>query len=362
MSRKNQDQTLEQYLRSQGVSRRAFLKYCVTTAAALGLSPMMGQVMAQKLGKARRPSVIYVSLQECTGCMESLTRAASPSVENLILNSISLDYNHTLMAASGHQAEAARKQAMEDNWGQYVVVVDGAVPGEEHYCMVAGMGGKEFLLETVAGAAAVVSIGTCASYGGLPKANPNPTGAVPVTDVVTDKPVINIPGCPPVPEVMAATLSHILAFGIPELDGKGRPMAFFGNSIHDRCYRRPFYDQGKFAKTFDDEGARSGWCLYELGCKGPTTYNACATVKWNSGVSFPIESGHGCIGCSEPDFWDQGSFYAPVSAGLFGNLGAAEIAIGAAAGVALGAGAALAARAKQKRAGVESTDTVEAGS
>jgi hydrogenase small subunit len=107
---------------------------------------------------------------------------------------------------------------------------------------------------------------------------------------------------------------HFLTFGtIPELDHIGRPKVFYGQSIHDRCYRRPFYDKGLFAETFDDEGAKKGWCLYKLGCKGPTTYNACATTKWNDGTSWPIESGHPCLGCSEPDFWDGGGFYKSLS-------------------------------------------------
>jgi hydrogenase small subunit len=171
------------------------------------------------------------------------------------------------------------------------------------------------MLEEVAkGAAAIVSVGTCASYGGIPHANPNPTGAVAVTDIIKDKPIINVPGCPPIPVVISGVLAHFLTFGvIPELDALGRPLAFYGKSIHDRCYRRPFYDKGLFAETFDDEGAKLGWCLYKLGCKGPTTYNACATTKWNEGTSFPIESGHPCLGCSEPDFWDAGGFYRALS-------------------------------------------------
>ena len=133
-------------------------------------------------------------------------------------------------------------------------------------------------------------------------------------ELVTDKPVINLPGCPPIPEVMTGTVAYLLSFaGIPELDHLGRPKAFFGEAIHDRCYRRPFYEQGKFAETFDDEGAKAGWCLYKLGCKGPTTYNACATIKWDAGLSFPIQSGHPCIGCSQPNFWDGGGFYKAIS-------------------------------------------------
>jgi hydrogenase small subunit len=188
-------------------------------------------------------------------------------------------------------------------------------------------------------------------------AEPNPTGAVPVSDVVADKPIVNVSGCPPVPEVITGTLFQFVAMGkLPDLDAQGRPKVFFGNSIHDRCYRRPFYDEGKFAKTFDDEGARNGWCLYELGCKGPTTYNACATVKWNGQTSWPVESGHGCIGCSEPNFWDKGSFYAPLSSAAFGKAGsvtpreAAKI-VGAAVAVggAIGLGAAAVSRARQDK-------------
>ncbi|MDE3081368.1 MAG: uptake hydrogenase small subunit, partial [Paracoccaceae bacterium] len=133
---------------------------------------------------------------------------------------------------------------------------------------------------------------------------------------------------------------------LPALDHLNRPKAFFGDTIHDRCYRRPFYDQGKFAKSFDDEGARNGWCLYEVGCKGPVTHNACATLKWNGGVSFPIQSGHGCLGCSEPDFWDRGGFYKPLSSAVMGNRGI----LGGAALAGVVAGAASVARARKRRA------------
>jgi len=191
------------------------------------------------------------------------------------------------------------------------------------------------LVETAKGAAAIVAVGTCAAHGGIPHADPNPTGAVPVSEIVKDKPIINVPGCPPIPVVMTGVLAHFLTFGgIPELDDLGRPKSFYGDTIHDRCYRRPFYDQGKFAETFDDEGARQGWCLFKLGCKGPVAYNACATAKWNDGTSFPIQSGHGCIGCSEPNFWDAGPFYKPLSTPV--SATPAMLAAAAAAGVAAG--------------------------
>ena len=325
-------------LERHGVSRRTFLKYCATLASLMALPPSAGRAFAEALGKVTRPSVIWLSFQECTGCTESITRSHAPTLESLIFDSISLDYHHTLQAAAGSAAEAARQAAMKLNWGKYIVVVDGSIPMKDGgvYSTVAGISNHDMLMETVKGAAAIVSVGTCASFGGLPKAQPNPTGAVPVTDLVKDKPVVNISGCPPIPVAMTGVLAHYLAFGnLPELDKLGRPLAFFGETIHDRCYRRPFYDQGKFAKTFDDEGARKGWCLFELGCKGPVTYNACATVKWNDGTSFPIQSGHGCLGCSEPDFWDAGSFYRALSMPADPlKVAATAVEIGAAVGVA----------------------------
>jgi hydrogenase small subunit len=311
----NKDQTLGEALRRQGISRRSFLKFCATTASMMAMSPAMIPKIAHALENARRPSVIWLSFQECTGCTESLTRAHSTTIESLIFDYISLDYHHTLQAASGHGAEDARKVAMEENFGKYLLIVDGSIPlGNPGYSTIAGISNHDMLMETAKGAAAIIAVGTCATYGGIPHANPNPTGAVSVGDLIKDKPIVNVPGCPPIPVVITGVLTQFLTFGaLPELDHLGRPMAFYGQSIHDRCYRRPFYDKGLFAETFDDEGAKKGWCLYKLGCKGPTTYNACATTKWNDGTSFPIEAGHPCLGCSEPDFWDGGGFYKALS-------------------------------------------------
>jgi hydrogenase small subunit len=227
-------------------------------------------------------------------------------------------------------------------------MVDGSVAlgADGAYSTSAGASNLQTLNKAAQGAAAIICVGTCASFGGIPYAHPNPTGAVPVSEVIKDRPIVNVSGCPPIPVVITGTVAYYVTYGrLPDLDPLNRPRAFFGDTIHDRCYRRPFYDQGKFAKTFDDEGARNGWCLYELGCRGPVTYNACATVKWNQGTSFPIESGHPCLGCSEPNFWDRGSFYAALSYGQPGPVSALGLA--AAAGAAIGAGAAMAARKHQ---------------
>jgi hydrogenase small subunit len=344
------DRTLGATLAERGISRRTFLKFCVTMTSMLALPPAMATVMAEKLASVRRQSVIWLSFQECTGCTESITRSHAPTLEGLIFDAISLDYHHTLQAASGDAAELARTQAMKDNDGKYLVIVDGSIPlgMDGAYSTIAGHSNLDMLRETAAGAAAIIAVGTCAAYGGLPYAKPNPTGAVPVSDIIKDKPIVNVPGCPPIGAVMTGVVAHFLTLGtLPELDARGRPLVFYGDTIHDRCYRRPFYDQGKFAKTFDDEGARNGWCLYELGCKGPVTHNACATTKWNGGVSFPIESGHGCIGCSEPDFWDAGGFYKALSM----PADPLKLVAGAAvAGVAVGVAVSFANRAKKAAA------------
>lgn len=345
------NRTLGEVLGERGVSRRAFLKYASWTASILALPPAAATAIAQGLANARRQSVIWLSFQECTGCTESLTRAHTPSIEDLIFDFISLDYHHTLQNASGHAAEAARLSAMQENAGKYLVVVDGSVPLKDDgvYSTIAGMTNLEMLKQTAADAFAVISVGTCAAFGGIPGADPNPTGAVPISEIITDKPVINISGCPPIAEAMTGTISYLLSFGaVPELDHLGRPTAFFGETIHDRCYRRPFYERGMFAKSFDDEGARQGWCLFEVGCKGPVTYNACATLKWNGGLSFPIQSGHGCLGCSEPGFWDMGGFYKPLSTAK--GDATRWVAGAAAAGAAIGAATAYAARRKRKNA------------
>ena len=341
-------------LAGRGISRRAFLKYCVTLASMMALPPSAGRAMAEALatspGAAKRPSVIWLPFQECTGCTESITRSHSPSIEGMIFDLVSLDYQETLMAAAGHQAEEALRAAMQANAGKYLLIVDGSVPLglDGAYSCIAGRTNLDALKEAAQGAAAIIALGSCAAYGGLPHARPNPTGAVPVSDIIQDKPIINIPGCPPIPVVITGVLAHFLTFGsLPELDALGRPRAFYGETIHDRCYRRPFYDQGKFAKTFDDEGARKGWCLFELGCKGPVTYNACATVKWNDSTSWPVESGHGCLGCSEPNFWDAGDFYKALSMPARPLKMAAAV---AAAGVVTGMAVSVANRGKQAEA------------
>lgn len=303
----------------QGYSRRDFMKFATFITAYMGLeTSMIGQV-AKALETTNRIPVIWEHFQECTCCSESFIRSDHPIVADIILDKISLDYTLTLMAASGHQAEAAKKATMDKYKGEYILCVEGSVPlADDGYCCIAGKSSKDILMESAEGAKAIIAWGSCASNGCVQSAYPNPTEATPIHKIIKNKPIIRVPGCPPIGEVMAGVIVHLIAFGkLPELDGLGRPKAFYSKRVHDSCYRRPYYDAGLFVESFDDENAKKGYCLYKVGCKGPMTYNACGTIKWNNGVSYPIQSGHGCFGCSEENFWDNGPIYERLT-GLHG--------------------------------------------
>jgi hydrogenase small subunit len=309
---KNSRPTYYEELKSKGYSRRDFMKFCTTIAAYLGLHASgVGQI-AKALQSNPRMSVIWLHFQECTCCSESFIRSSHPIVADILLDKISLDYTETLMAAAGHQAEEAMMKTMKDYHGNYILCVEGSVPMKDDgiYCCIGGKSAHQVLEEAAEGAKAIIAWGSCACNGCVQGANPNPTGATPIHKLISGKPIVKVPGCPPIGEVMAGVVVHVVAFGtIPELDNVGRPKAFYSKRVHDSCYRRPFYDAGLFVETFDDENAKRGYCLYKVGCKGPSTFNSCGIIKWNDGVSYPIQSGHGCIGCSEANFWDAGPFY-----------------------------------------------------
>jgi hydrogenase small subunit len=287
-----------------GLSRRDFLKFCTGVAATLGLSPSLGIRIAEAATAAGRPPVIWLSAQECTGCTESLLRAHHPTVEGLILDMISLDYHETLCAGCGEQAEAFKAQSIKQNWGKYVLVVDGSIPTRDGgvYCMVGGRPILDILKETAEGAAAIIAIGSCASWGGIPSSDPNPTQAKPLHEVLPGKTVINVPGCPPNVYNFLSTVLYLVTFGkAPELDDKNRPKFAYGRLIHENCERRPHFDAGRFALEFGDQGHREGWCLYRLGCKGPETYANCPAILFGDvgAGAWPVGTGHPCFGCTE---------------------------------------------------------------
>jgi len=352
-------ETLGEHLDERGVSRRDFLTYCAELGAVLGLSSLMTPKIARALQDQQRPSVVWLQLQECTGCVESVLRTAHPTIGDLVLDIISLDYQHTLMAGAGHAIEAAGRAAMEEHHGSYVLVVTGSVPLKEDgiYTTIGGRTAKEILEEAAEGAAAIIAVGACAHWGNIQAARPNPTGAVGVSSIIKNKAVVNIAGCPPIGDVVTATIAHFLTFGaLPALDFDGRPMFAYGKRIHDQCSRRAHFDAGQYVEKFDDEAARKAWCLYRVGCKGPATFAPCPIIQWNNTTSWPIGAGHPCLGCTERNFWDQMTpFYnrLPDIAG-FGverkvdTIGAA-LAVGVTAGVAAHAVATGIHRARQRK-------------
>ncbi len=336
-------QTVYEQMVSRGVSRREFLKFCGWISACMGLGTEGMAQVANALENKRRIPVVWMHFQECTCCSESFLRSSHPIVADILLDKISLDYTETLLAASGHQAEACLQDTITKYKGEYLLCVEGSVPtgADGAYCCIGGRSAEAILTEVAEGAKAVIAWGNCACSGCVQAAKPNPTGATPIHRLIAGKPVVNVQGCPPIAEVMAGVLVHLLTFDrIPQLDALGRPKAFYSRRVHDTCYRRPNYDAGLFVESFDDDNARKGFCLYKMGCRGPTTYKSCGTIRWNGGVSFPIQSGHGCIGCSESNFWDNGPFYTRLTS--FPGFGIETTAdrIGMVAGVATVAGVA----------------------
>ena len=292
---------------TRGVSRRDFMKFCSVMTATLALPVTMMGKIAEAIEGDNRPPVIWMEFLGCTGDSEAFLRANQPTATEIILDYLSIDYHETIMAAAGHQAEAAKRQTMEKYKGKYIAIVEGSIPTAEGgiHCMIGGDSALNIAREVCGSAAATIAVGSCASFGGIPAAAPNPTGAISVSKAVPGATVMNLPGCPLNATNLTAAIVHFLTFGkLPATDSLGRPKFAYGKRIHDNCERRAHFDAGQYAEGFGDAGHRQGWCLYKLGCKGPETFHNCPTVRYNEGTSWPVQAGHGCIGCSEPQFWD----------------------------------------------------------
>lgn len=285
------------------LTRRDFVKVCSAAAAAVGLPAWAGEKMAESVAKGQKPSVVWLHFQECTGCTESLLRTSHPDVGSLILDLVSLDYHETLFAAAGHQAEGALEKTLAEQAGKFVCVVEGAIPTKDGgiYCQIGGENATDMLKRVVDKAGAIIAIGSCASWGGVPSASPNPTGATGAPMVLQGKTVVTLPGCPANPYNLLGTVLQYATFGtLPALDAKGRPMFAYGRVIHEDCPRRPHFDAGRFATAYGDEGHRNGWCLYKMGCKGPQTHANCSLLPFcEVPGAWPIGIGHPCVGCTE---------------------------------------------------------------
>jgi len=363
------DVTLDEVLKRRGLSRRDFLKMSAVMTATLGLPPMFDLRVARAQEVATRLPVIWQELQSCTGNSMALIRNANPGTAELLLDLISLEYAEVLMAPSGQAAEDVLAAAIEKYDGAYIAVFEGSIPVGDNgnFLTIGPLGetGVEKVEHVAKHAAAVIAAGSCAAYGGIPAARPNPTTAMGVGDFLSsrgiNKPVVNLPACPVSSTNIVGTILEYAMFGrLPSLDAYGRPLWAYQDRIHDKCERRGHFDAGEFVEGWTDiEGLKSGLCLFKVGCKGPMAYNNCGVVRYNEGTSWPIMSGHGCIGCSEPGFWDTLTpFEVPLAGRLyntpFGTDADADtigtVVLGAAAaGVAIHAGATAIKAATEKR-------------
>jgi len=294
-------------LEARGISRREFVGFCAGVAAILGLPKSAVAQVARALETKPKPTLVWLELQDCAGCTESFLRASKPSAADVILDLLSVDYHETLMAAAGHRAEAALADVVAKKPGEYIAVVEGSIPTGNGYCTVGGRSAQQIVDDVCSHAAAVIAVGTCAAFGGLPAAAPNPTGGRSVGDAVPGiRKLVNMPACPVNGENLAALVTYYLTYGKwPALDHLHRPLFAYGKSIHDACERRAHFDAGQYVEAWGDAGHRAGFCLYKMGCKGPATFHNCPNVGWNEHTSWPVGCGHPCIGCAEPAFWDR---------------------------------------------------------
>jgi hydrogenase small subunit len=306
-----------------GFTRREFIQWALASPIAVAsIDEFLPKLAAALQEAVKEYPIIWFQASTCSGCSVSVINTIHPSIKNIILEQVlpghqlKLMYHGTLMAATGSLSIEAAEAVRAAHPGKYVFILEGAIPtkGEGAYGWVGERGGKRFsMLEWTElfgrDAMVALTVGTCAAFGGLSAADPNPSGSMGLSDVFDmlkiETPVINIPGCPCHPDWFIGTVAKILLYGMPqpkELDEQKRLKLFFGRSIHNRCIKRDFLDDGIFATKFGDEG-----CLLELGCKGPFTHADCPIRLWNGSVNWCINAGSPCIGCTEKGFPDAHS-------------------------------------------------------
>jgi quinone-reactive Ni/Fe-hydrogenase small subunit len=272
--------------------------------AGMRLPPSYENTVHESIEQLNKIPIIWLELSDCSGNSEAFIKTANPRMDDLILQYISLDYHELLMAAAGDASETALESVLQADKGRYILIVEGAIPLglEGKYLRIGPKGetGLELLRRTARDAAAVLAVGSCAFDGGVVAAAPNPTEAVGVSEALGRNDVINLPGCPVNPINVVGTLLHYLMFDeMPQLDTANRPLWAYSQRIHDNCERRGHYDLDEFVLEWGDEGAKNGWCLFKMGCKGPYADLNCSLVKFNEGTSWPVQVGHGCFACGQ---------------------------------------------------------------
>lgn len=305
------DEPIAATMRRSGIDRRTVLRWSVYMAGVLALPVIpYAERIAEAVEASPRVPVLWLNGQDCTGDSEGFLRASRPTPSELVLSQLSVDYAELLMAPSGEAASGRLADTMSRYAGKYLLIVEGSVPTANNgvFCCVGGRSFVDILKSAAAKALAVIAVGSCAAYGGLAAARGGVTGATSVAAVLagTGKKVIALPGCPMNVENLTATVVQYLTLGAwPETDTAGRPLFAYGSSIHPNCIRLPFFEAGKFAQRWGDEGHRAGYCLNKVGCQGPSTMSNCPTAWWNSGTSYPIFAGSPCLGCTSDGFFDK---------------------------------------------------------
>ncbi len=277
-------------------------------AATLALPAAYAPRIAAAVAAAPRTPLVWLHGQACGGNTAAFLRTAEPTVAEMLLDVLSVEYHETLMAAAGTGAGQSLADVMERYPNGYLAVVEGSIPTADAgvTCLVGGRPFGEIAREVCDGAAITIAVGSCAFDGGAPAASGGTTGATGVAAAIADTRLIALPGCPLNPDNLAATIVHYLTFKEPPpSDGQHRPYFAYGGLIHNQCERRASFEFGQFVQSWGDEGAQKGWCLYKLGCKGPQSFANCPTARYADQVSWPIRAGHGCIACTMPDFWDS---------------------------------------------------------
>jgi hydrogenase small subunit len=298
------------------LNRRRFLELMgCTTSAVVFPGLIKGAVVPEQIklalalqAQTNYTPVIWFQGQSCAGCSISTMNSRHPDIADVLTKMISLQFHPNIMGGTGELAKQVLDLATE-NKGGFVLVVEGSIPTGEsaNFCTVGERDGlpisaEDWVRRLGAAAQAVLAVGTCAAFGGIPAAAPNPTGAKPVSELLPEATIVNIPGCPSHPDWVIGTVAHVLLFGLPELDDKKRPKMFFTKVVHEQCERRADFEDGLFAEDFGQDG-----CMFELGCKGTIAHCDCSIRGWNNRVNWCIRSGSPCIGCVEPDFPDFGN-------------------------------------------------------
>lgn len=296
-----------------------FNKWVSMITATMNLHPGFEEVVKEGVAQLNKIPIIWLELADCSGNSEGFIKSSHPKIDDLILKYISLDYHELLMAGSGNQSETVLDDIVQQDSQKYVLIVEGAVPlgldGKFLRIGTKGETGHALLQRVAQNAAAVIAVGSCAYDGGVVAAAPNPTGAVGVAEALGRTDIINLPGCPVNPINIVGTLLHFMMFEeFPKLDEKNRPIWAYGARVHDNCERRGHFDLGEFVLEWGDEGAKKGWCLFMMGCKGPYAQMNCSQVKFNEGTSWPVQAGHGCFACGAGKIaFDQYANHRPLA-------------------------------------------------